>query len=254
MHLCWGDFDNSQFFILESNHPKCTSFSSAPTEILSSREHMLKVTKVDPGIARYIHDSLSNDLDFLTTMLENNILTLPELPDSSIAKFPSLLLSLDNINQYMANENFMHYWLQVRIPEEFWSDRYFVLGWLSAGGDLDNQMPESFVDDTEILYTHAKHYFKKSYCQFDDYLDPWEYPEHLLSDHLCSNIAFTRQLLILGVPPDIALKYSDNRKDYNLVVIAFAKDEDYAGIFDDDSDEKISRRESPRPAAAGGPG
>ena len=198
-------------------------WQSAPESIMSNRELMLETIKLDFVVIKFIHQSLAEDLDFLTDALEKNILGLAYLPQDSVTRFPEII-SLDRINKYHAVEGQKDKKaLRLLVPHQHWADRSFVIGWLTSGLDLHNGLPDKYIDDKELILLHARHFFKGEKLGHNH--SDWTYPSHLFSDTLRRDKDFIRHLLRLAPAEPVMdlTKRVDLYNDFELQMVACAE-------------------------------
>lgn len=208
-------------------HDYYVDWIDAPEEILSDRELMLAVISKDASVIQYIGDALKHDLDFLESALEHNIECLGEIPHNVFRRFP-FIMTVERIGEFkksaekLTNEknDFSEagkaHNIRSRVPDEYWSDRAFVLNWLRLGYDLHPRFSSLFQDDLEIVEVHAK-----NFTDWDFYI----YPQGLFSDEFLSDKESLRRLLEIAPPDPIMdlVKTNPLYCDFELMLFASYK-------------------------------
>jgi hypothetical protein len=233
-------------------HPECLDnaaiWRSAPQSVTLNREVMRKVVTMDRRVYEYLDPVFKDDVDFLTSILNGNINVMHEIRTETFRRFPSLLNKnfISKIMKIERNRNWSSSDAEfyTKIPTEMWNDRDFFLNqWIRGGGSLSGARTD-FLDDEEIVLTHARCFYtsderrpdrKLNYSGFSD--SPLNQYKSL-SYRLRSDRAFLEELV--KVAPVccamVAVKNSPFRDDDDLKMIACSVDK-FAYLYDYSHDE-----------------
>lgn len=177
--------------------------------------------------ALYIEEELKEDYDFLQELLEKSVLVLPHLGSKTYTRFPSIM-NIEIISKYFNTKEFDELSLIKAIPSQLWTDRIFVNGWFSCGGNMNDKMHKSFCDDKELILSYTKNYKRIDRwinSGFNYMSDGFNY----MSNRLLIDKNFLARLIAVHVNPENIFRATSLtvKKDKDLLLIACSTHPNY---------------------------
>ena len=193
-----------------------------PVVLRSRRDLMLQAISQEPTAMEHVGIFLAEDIEFVRSALDRNLLALAYLPRQTLVRFPDVM-SIESVETFKRTPDSSSHEqsLTEKLQQSHWCDRDFVLRWLALGYGVSTAEPflaKELCDDEDVFLTAAKASIHRNTST----------PGNLralyrkMSDRLVNDRAFLRLLLASGGEPYVIF-FDRSIIDHDLLMLALAK-------------------------------